>query len=278
MLTNSELPNCLLKHNNELNDYDFVLFHLYISDHKYRTYYKNQRIKHPERVMIFDNSAYEFYVKNETLNLDAFCNAICELKPDMYILPDVLMSKEKTLNGVTNFLLMFGETISNVSPKSQPLAVAQGMSADDLMECIEQYKSMNIKNIAIPFHNRFFKEIGERVHPVIQQAFVNEYGQVLTEDHVYAMGRVKFMFEHKDILRDFKWVHLLGSHCPLEKIFYREFNSMDTGYPVKCGIAGVELGKETSKPNIIIDEFLNKNLSKNTCVLIKQNVLKFKHM
>ena len=33
---NSEIPLCLLNENNKLNEYDFVLFHLYKTNEKYR--------------------------------------------------------------------------------------------------------------------------------------------------------------------------------------------------------------------------------------------------
>jgi hypothetical protein len=53
---------------------------------------------------------------------------------------------------------------------------------------------------------------------------------------------------------------------------------MDTGYPVKCALEGYELGKEPHKPNVIIDEFLDKELDKGTKQLIRENVLKFRHL
>ena len=67
--TNSELPLCMLHRNIDLNSYDFVLFHLYKENEQYRNYYKNLRKNFAERLMIFDNSAYEFYVKGEPLDL-----------------------------------------------------------------------------------------------------------------------------------------------------------------------------------------------------------------
>lgn len=278
MITNSELPLTMLKENNELNQYDFVLFHLYQSNAKYREYYQKQRINHPDRLMIFDNSAYEFFVKGEELNLHEYYEAVCELKPDMYILPDVLMNKEKTLEGVAQFLELYTLGIGLNTGKSQPLAVAQGMTENDLLDCLKQYKSLNIKNVAIPFHNSFFKDKGERVAGEVEEAFLVAYGWPLTPDHLYAMGRVQFMRDHKDELKEFDWIHILGSHCPLEKIFYSDWDSMDTGYPVKCAIAGVKLGWEIEKPNIIIDEFLNKRLDKQTKTLIRENVQKFRDM
>ena len=99
MKINSELPLCMLPFNNELNEYDFVLFHLYKTNQKYKNYYLEQRRLYPDRLMIFDNSAYEFYVKGEQLNLEEYFKAIMELKPDMYILPDVLMDSQKTVDG-----------------------------------------------------------------------------------------------------------------------------------------------------------------------------------
>ena len=53
---------------------------------------------------------------------------------------------------------------------------------------------------------------------------------------------------------------------------------MDTGYPVKCGYVGYELFKEPHKPNIIIDEFLDKILPEDTTELIAKNVIKFKNL
>ena len=102
--TNSELPITLLnKYNEKLNDFDFVLFHLYISEPEYKQYFDDLRKRHPERRMIFDNSAYEFFVKGEKLDLDKYEKMIIELNPDYYILPDTLMDKEKTMMDIIKF-------------------------------------------------------------------------------------------------------------------------------------------------------------------------------
>jgi hypothetical protein len=57
---------------------------------------------------------------------------------------------------------------------------------------------------------------------------------------------------------------------------YDPINTMDTGYPVKCAIEGYKLFKEPHKPNIIIDDFLNKDLDCKE--LIADNVLIFKNL
>ena len=99
MKINCELPNDMLTVNAYLNDYDFVLFHLYSTDKTYREYYQGMRKYRPNRLMILDNSAYEFFIKGDELDVDGYITAIKELKPDMFLLPDVLMSKERTLSG-----------------------------------------------------------------------------------------------------------------------------------------------------------------------------------
>lgn len=271
--TNCELPNTLLEYNNELNDYDFVLFHLYKTDNIYKDYFKRQRSDHPERIMILDNSAYEFYIKGEELDLDEFYKSIVDLQPNYYILPDVLMDKEKTINNTKEFMDKYYNLINYESPNSKPMAVLQGDSENDFEECANIYKKMGIWSIAIPFHNTFFKN---RLPDIkIGVEFAIHYNP--TDDVRYAMGRVDYILKnYEKYLFQFKHIHILGSHCPLEKIFYNVCQTMDTGYPVKLGMKGEQLLKESKKPNIIIDEFLNDDLDPYIRERIILNVMKFK--
>lgn len=275
MKISCELPLDILNENYKLNDYDFVLFHLYISNEKYKQYYKAMRIVHPDRLMILDNSAYEFYIKGERLDLMKYKQAIEDLNPDYYILPDVLMDREETLN-------LVDEYINNYTPNSdaRPMAVIQGKSEQELLQCINIYKQNNINNICIPFHNSFFKDITR--DPDLENSFADEYQldslDDLTEDMKYAMGRVMFIVDNNKILDDFEYVHLLGSHCPYEKSFYSWINvsSMDTGYPVKLALEHKILGREKKKPDIIIDDFFNRKLDITEKSLISANIRLFK--
>lgn len=267
---NSELPNCMLDLNNELNDYDFILFHLYKNNNVYKEYYKQN--KSNNRFTILDNSAYEFYVKGEELDVESYVDTICELNPNLYILPDVLMDKEKTLNGVFKFLKEYKDKIESKTD-SKPLAVVQGNSEEEFMECLLQYRDNGISNIAIPFHNSFFLDI--KPDEYILNDFGSEFGKI-NKDHKYAMGRIQWVIKNKYILNLFDHVHFLGSHCPLEKVYYKDYQSMDTGYPVKLGMVGEKLFREREKPNIIIDEFIDEELTSQTKMLIIDNVLKFK--
>lgn len=277
MKTNCELPLCLLQEANKLNQFDLVLFHLLKSNSTYHEWAYNQRRLHPERLMILDNSAYEFFVKGETLDLDEYAYFVEDLQPDYFILPDVLQDREKTIKGINEFLEKY--PMNDIEVKTtvpQPMAVIQGNTDKELTQCLFDYLHMGLKNICVPFHIQHFRDC--KKSEMIRQDFERMYNGKTNEDIEYAMGRVQFVKTHYALIDLFDYVHFLGSHCPFEKIYYGEYNSMDTGYPVKLGIEGVELWKEDHKPNIIIDDFLEKDLDKNTKTLIRKNVRKFRDL
>ena len=279
MKINCELPNDMLSVNAYLNEYDFVLFHLYSTDKTYREYYQGMRKYRPGRLMILDNSAYEFFIKGDELDVKGYMTAIQELQPDMFLLPDVLMNRKETILGSQSFILKWKSQVKGCP--SQPMAVLQGNTAAELIECAKEYKEMGIDRIAIPFHNSFFID-HSRIESEENNHLRNEWRAItgkISRDDEYALGRVMFVRDNQETLSKFQHVHLLGSHNPLEKRFEKEFGfvkTMDTGYPVKCAIAGHRLGEESSKPNIIIDDFLNKQLSDETRHLITENVELFK--
>ena len=292
--TNSELPITLLnRYNEKLNDFDLVLFHLYISEPEYRSYFDSLRERHPERTMILDNSAYEFFVKGEELDLDLYEQAIIDLNPDYYILPDTLMDKDKTIEGVLKFekthrrkIERYFEEIEESAP--EPVAVIQGDSVDEFNECLVFLLNMGYKNIALPFHNSFFKEeINECDGDIAYEFAVSGYN-ICTEDVRYAMGRCMWVKnwglnilspEGKPL---YNMLHFLGSHCPAEKRYLKTLFSknskvsMDTGYPVKLAIKGEVLGEEKAKPKIIIDDFMYDEFDTHTVRLIEDNINTFK--
>ena len=276
ILTNSELPVTMLDKNLELNQYDFVLFHLMLSNKEYRDYYFAMRKIHPERLMILDNSGYEFFIKNQKLDVDAYKKLIKELKPDYFILPDILMDKDATIDKTIRFLVHEYENTWH----AKPIAVIQGNTPHEMYQCLTTYHLTGIKNIAIPFHNSFFKHyFGD-----FDLCFQAKYGvKETSEDMKYAVGRIAFIKNHLANLRGFEYIHLLGSHCPYEKaLIQRNFDinikSMDTGYPVKCAIEGYELFKEPKKPEIIIDDFMEDHLDDSVKELIIKNVTMFKEL
>lgn len=288
---NSELPNCLLKENENLNDYDFVLYHLLIKDKQYRDYYMDLRKSNPFRKMILDNSAYEFFINGEVLDINDYLKSVWILKPDYFILPDSLMDYNKTIEMIGEVILLLNNDniYRNILNFSRPIAVAQGSTERELLKCIKDYSKMGIENICIPFHNKFFSDLGFKAEydtfnygNVYIKDIKASYKENFHKDIYYAIGRIVFIYKNRQFLEDnFKYIHMLGSHCPLEKYAYKSISnikSMDTGYPVKCAIAGYELLKEPHKPDIIIDNFLNDELSSEQKGLIIKNIKIFKNI
>ena len=274
-----ELPNDLLEVNKELNDYDFVLYHLFISNKKYHDYYLD--LSHnTSRTIIFDNSAYEFFVKGTKLDIPQFMEAIQELRPQIALLPDVLMNKEATIQGVKECLNM---NPGDYTP--QWMAVVQGNSTREFSECIHEYKELGIKNIAIPFHNTFLKDdTYHRGEVHIENIWRLKFGHI-TDDMRYALGRIELVWEIWGYLCGFERIHFLGSHKPYEKVYLERILSndhfanttisMDTGYPTKVAMEGYSLFKEPSKPDVILDDFIDEEIKDMNKDLIISNIQKF---
>lgn len=279
---NCELPLGMLKtHNTKLNDMDFVLFHLFQHyPDSYGKYYLDLRKSknNSDRIIILDNSAYEFYIKGEELDWDAYINTIYKLKPDYFILPDTLMNYQKTIEETTSFLTIdYANEIKELKEKYniQPMAVLQGNSTLDFLNCIMSYADLGIKSIAIPFHNSFLADDYGKVSDIDWGDF-SKYNLDLPKnqktekvesenrkemdgstkivdklvdklDNNYARGRINWIHRYYHFLnRFFDYIHLLGSHNPGEINFYKDLkknssgdlliSSMDTGYPVKLTI------------------------------------------
>lgn len=269
---NCELPLTMMDKNIELNDYDFVLFHLYEDSVTYKEYYLNLRKTHPEREMILDCSAYEYFIKKQSLPIEKYYKVILELQPDYYIMPDTLMDQNKTLDDS----LKFRDYISKQSqqPKGEPMYVVQGNSMLEMAGSIMLYHKWDVKNIAIPFHNSFFKEVPNYY---IENRWRLKLGR-LTEDMKYALGRIEMVNEFKCMLQFFNRVHLLGSHFPLEKPWYPSniIYSMDTGCPVKAGYMGIDILNCCEKPDIVIDDFFRTVFTEEQKKLVIDNIKQFK--
>lgn len=299
--TSCEVPNCLLEYNLSLNDFDFVLYHLYRSNPTYKNYYNRIRKFRYMRECILDNSAYEFSVSGQEFDLDEFMLSISELRPDKIIAPDSLSDLQKTLKSLQEFFelcvlrdpLEIKGSSGGQNYKDHIMPVAQGTSSGQLIESLYEYADQGYSNVCIPFHNQaFLDDYSPEDSPDILFTYTEKTKKGRLDD-MYALGRVLFIRENIDFLMDhFDRIHLLGSHNPIEKKILRrtisphlpeptEFTdplliTMDTGYPVKCGIAGLELGTENEKPELILDDFIEKELDSKTKKLILQNISKFR--
>ena len=228
-----------------LTDINFVLYHL-LNRPEYAEWAKKKG-----KMTILDNSAYELHMRGMEFNMEEFVKCINEINPDYFIIPDVLMDMDSTLENLLNF--------PAINTNSKAIAVLQGNSPEELLKCLGVYKQYNIDYVAIPFHNSFFRDMGF------------ELGEKDT-DRVYAAGRRKFLHDHKDKFEGLK-VHLLGTHHPEEfKDLPRFVESIDTAYAVKKAIVLSDL-LSPGKPDILIDDI--RELSDSQLEKIHNNVEQF---
>ena len=270
ILLNSELPKPYMELGSRLNDMDFYLFHMMEDDEYSAKVYEDVTLQNAvtevinerestqqRRIQIFDNSAYEFFVRGESLDMAKFASTIVKLHPSHYLLPDTLMNKDKTIADTEKF-------IKEYPVHSEPIAVLQGNSIQDFLDCAMIYWNMGLHNIAIPFHNKFLHDLtsDSGLYWTVVDDFKCEYNvSELTDDMKYAVGRIMMVAYLESILKKFNHVHFLGSHCPFEVKFlqtlvndWHSTVTMDTAYPVKLAAEGIDMGKEKMKPTCLIDD------------------------
>lgn len=272
MLISHETPICLLEESLKFNDYDFILNHLLDKHPKYKEFYLNKS----QRTSILDNSSYEYFINGQEFDEKNFIKNIKELQPTYYLIPDVLMDSEKTMELFEKWKYVNKYEFVNC----KKIAVVQGKTLKEWLDCYLFYwkNQQHFDKIAISFHYDFLK------------TFSIPYSE--SEDVLYALGRfnlLKFLFDNKMIMN--KPYHLLGSHIGgIEFHWYKvnEFNfieTIDTGYPVKFGIeeiltSGLNMQGDPEsnikKPNIILDDFIDKELTEIQIETILENIKTFK--
>ncbi len=272
MQINCELPLEMLEDNGNLNDYDFILYHLCDKYTSYKDYFKNNQ----GRLSILDNSAYEFFINKEEFREEDFISTIETINPTYYIVPDVLMDKNRTIE---NYKRWKHRLVIN---NSKAMLIPQGRSLWEWLQCYELFLGSGVEIIGIPFHNEFFRDLGIIFYEENKDLLSKFFPYI--QDVFYALGRytlLNYLEKHNLIEYNIHY-HLLGSHWVWEKSLYKNFTfikTFDTGFPVKCAIEGHFLEEPLfKKPHIIIDEFFTKKLNSFERNLIKKNINYFKNL
>lgn len=257
-----ESPLCLMEEVEKLTDYSYVLFHLTEQYSRYKYFFIN-KMKEGREVLL-DNSAYEYYVKGEKLNLDKYAKCIEEINPTYYVLPDKLNDFEMTIY----YLLEWKEKYSHL--KNKTVGVIQGETFEEWLECYNIIKD-ECDKIAISFGYRFLPELGKKV-----------LKSSASKSLLYAKGR-QFLIEYlidKNLIVD-KPYHLLGSYLPFEFTWYKNYSfidSIDTSFPVKNGYKDKKLTMtiDEEKEEILIDAFMNELLSQEKQEFMLNNIKIFR--
>lgn len=256
MLVSHESPISILKESRNYNDYDYALVHLFETHPEYYNFFKDS-IKMGRQVLL-DNSIFEL---GKSFDPKKFAKYVKELKPNFYIVPDVLEDGYETIKSFHDFVN------KHTDLPGIKIGVVQGKTYDELVDCYK-YMSDNADYIAISFDYSYYLVTGT--------------GK--TKLQRYASGRYKFINDLKrdGIWNDFKPHHLLGCSLAKEFSFYdndRTIRSVDTSNPVVAGIKELRyngnLGLE-DKPSIKLADLIDHEVTDSQMEDIQYNVNEFK--
>ena len=251
-----EVPFCLLQDSLKFNDYDYCLPHLLDESKKYQEFFIES--KKQNRYIVMDNSLHELGTPYSEDRLWYWLN---ELKPDEFIVPDYWENKTQTLVSAK-------EWISKKYPSNTtPVAVVQGKSKAEAIECYIILKDIGYKKIAFSYGAEFYgKEFG-----------------FLSKFQAKTLGRVKLIHDlYKDgIIKFNDRIHLLGCNLPQEFQWYQGFDfieSIDTSNPIMAALENklYTAGGLLDKPSANMNTHKDISKSKIHMTILKANITLFR--
>jgi len=229
MKVSHESPMVLLTQSRCYNDFDYALVHLFEEEKYYLEFFKESLRR--GREVVLDNSIFEL---GKAFNKDRYLYWINLLKPTYYIIPDVLNSKEGTLENLKDWM-------ENYAPKVvegvKTIGVVQGKTYEEAKECyIETDKWVD--KIAFSFDCQFY--IPSDIDPDLlsdeKKLFLWMEGRKNTILRLLMDGVINKDKEH----------HLLGTALPQEIYTYHSLpfiSSVDTSNPIVHGLKEKKYGE-----------------------------------
>lgn len=213
-LISHEIPLALIDdHQDNISDYMYVLLHKMIEDPVYA-----QKAYDYKGMVYLDNSCFEL---GASLDNDLLYEYSEKLGPTVVILPDVLGNRKETIERTFEFLDSYPH-VSNYG-----MAVAQGSTPDELIECYAEFRDyrneseLDLFMIGIPFVFSWVEKT-----PAAQTAARIDLLNQMVNNRVIDRNR-----KH----------HLLGTWQAQEFSQYRSFDwvySIDTSNPIMAAIDG----------------------------------------
>lgn len=259
MLVSHETPIELLEVSKCYNDYDYCLVHLLPQEPKYLEFFKKS--KELGRRILLDNSMFEL---KEAFNTEQFAKWVCEIQPYEYIVPDVYIDSEKTMENFESWL----KTYKDLPGKK--IGVVQGKTYQEFVDCY-LYMAEHADKIAISFDNPYFMTTGFSLcmNPTRWHILMDARRRLI--NNLQLDGLWKAQKPH----------HLLGCALPQEFGSYTRINgieSIDTSNPIIAGIHGVrytETGVD-DKITILLADLINAKITEQMKEDIFFNVKMFR--
>ena len=263
MKVSHESPISLLDFSREYNDFDYCLVHLLDQYPLYNDFFKSARSTY-DREVLLDNSIFEL---GKAFDSREFWTKAKEIKPNMFIVPDVLEDMQGTVQSYKEFLLYTQDIKEHFHTKA--IGAVQGKTWYELKECYK-FMSDNADMIAISFDFSYYQITGE--------------GKSHLEK--WYTGRQRFI---EDLINNGIWNwnkphHLLGCSLAKEFRFYVDRNiynivSCDTSNPVVAAIHGLKYDADyglDNKPSTKLADLITHNFTDDQLELVKYNTTMFK--
>lgn len=257
-----ESPIALLEKSLEYNDYQYCLVHLMSEQPVYAEWFlEKYKSIAPDGEILLDNSIFEL---GHSFDPDKYIDWIEKIKPNFYIVPDVLEDAEGTMTSWENFTKKYTDNNNSLR-----IGAVQGKTWSEIVEC---YKFMSDKAdyIAISFDYSYYLTTG--------------YGKNKLEK--WCNGRQNLISR---LILDGIWNwskphHLLGASLAREfSIYPGKYNirSIDTSNPVVAGLLGYRYNGDLGlkhKPSQLLADLINADPDVDQVEDIVYNTKMFKHI
>ena len=252
-----EVPLCLLEDSLQFNDYDYCLPHLMDKHEEYKAFFLKS--KELGRHIMMDNSLHELLKPYDEDRLLYWLQA---LQPQEFFVADYWEDKTESIVSAKRW-----SSIQHGFPNITFIAVVQGKSYAEALECYQTYKDLGYKKIAFSYGASYYNEICP--HP--------------NKNLGKALGRIQVLSKlHSDeIILNTDRVHLLGCSVPQEFGWYKDMpfiESIDTSNPVMAALDGVcyKTSGLYDKPKANMNDFFTIDKDQINEGYLMNNIFDFK--
>ena len=255
-----ESPVSMLKESLKYNDYQYCLVHLMEQNEQYHDWFMEKyRANDPEGEILLDNSIFEL---GHSFDPQKYAEWANKIKPNFYIVPDVLEESEATMTSWDKFVADTGDDLPGLK-----IGAVQGKTWTDIVEC---YKFMSDKAdyIALSFDFSYYQVTGYGKDKL--QRWCN--GRPALIERLVKEGIWNWSKPH----------HLLGASLAREFAAYPgkyNIRSVDTSNPVVAGLLGHRYNGDnglTHKPSTLLADLINARVDSDQKEDIMYNTKMFK--
>lgn len=259
-----EAPNSIFNFVQHLTDGDYCLVHLMDENEVYKKIFMEASAS--GREIILDNSIFEL---GEAYDEDRYVFWANTLRPTWTIVPDVLNSREGTMDRLAKFF----ENHPHINHITSPIAVVQGDTENEAIKCFKELQADDrVEKIGISFdsssHLSNLKNVGKD-----EKMLMHMRGRIDFLSRVTNFGKDKLN----------KPMHLLGCSLPQEMKYYTSFpqgmiDSVDTSSPIIHGYFGIKyeaVGLARKHPQKLF-ELINEDVTIDQRHLMAYNMAMFR--